>query len=438
MRTVTFRSVFEAVLRRMGIDPYGEAMRYDTGRAIVEHIQNAVDYAWSLQEWPELVITEERAFREIWRSGGQYRRSNLKGVPDEVYYIPDGLYYAVDPDAAGDPTPGTLPTDTDYFIASTSLDPYIPFDQAGRQSMGQVYGVYGSNPRASCASRYGFRPGPHGLQLQTNLSGTVWVKYKIRPSIFTLIPYADGHAYRFRDPIYDPITGECYVAVSDNTGLPPSSPVYWRVQPFPEFLKPYVVAQAAAMALLEWDDAEMNPERIGARMRISTVMAAEAEKYLERQYSLLVEQGYRAYYSLASNRGRSIPLGTSAFYWLTPEWIDAGVVSTLTDTFGDQWGQDLDDVDNDMQTQGLLLPLVNGQAYLDFTFTTPKVDSDGNPTTEWELENAVIENTDDADPLLLFFNIADRTAAGGRINLSAEPDSDNYLFRARVRVPIPV
>src|ERR1043165_736886 len=125
MRTVPFRSVYQGVLTRHGLDPL-DKIPQNTGRAIARHITRRARYGWQYWPWPELSHTEERPFRTIWNSTLQFLRSNAQGVPDELFYLGDSYvpslgpsapssfgpnfgYYVVLAAAPSDPPPGTAP-----------------------------------------------------------------------------------------------------------------------------------------------------------------------------------------------------------------------------------------------------------------------------------------------------------------------------------------
>src|SRR5262245_51357903 len=103
MRTVTFQSVYESVVRRHGLDPSSDAITQNTARTIAERINERVRTGWTYWPFPELTLTEERAYRTVWNSTHQFYRG------DELFYLPSATYYKVKPDAPSDPPIGQPP-----------------------------------------------------------------------------------------------------------------------------------------------------------------------------------------------------------------------------------------------------------------------------------------------------------------------------------------
>ena len=154
MRTVPWKSVYEGILRRAGMDPRGDAVLTDNGLAVSEHANARLRKAWFFWEWPEWTITEERAYRQIWNDTRQFYLAGANGKPDEVFYIPnvlthsleDAAYYRVKEDAIGNPPLGTPPTDTDFWEKMDQVESYVAFDQICRRRIGEVLEVFGIRP----------------------------------------------------------------------------------------------------------------------------------------------------------------------------------------------------------------------------------------------------------------------------------------------------
>src|SRR5215471_7056889 len=71
LRTVTFRSLYESILRQHGFDPTAD-VGHDTLRAVVDQLNTAVLYAWRYWEWPQLELLQERPFRTAWTNTLQF------------------------------------------------------------------------------------------------------------------------------------------------------------------------------------------------------------------------------------------------------------------------------------------------------------------------------------------------------------------------------
>src|SRR6266436_7782280 len=127
MRTVTFRSVYESVLRRMGYNPYADEPKEDVSQNVLFHINERIKFVWPVWDWPELNAVEWRAFRTVWTSTLQF------SAGDELYYLGDSV--TVPGSTTDPPTPGThagyykciltapigtLPTNATYFTLISS------------------------------------------------------------------------------------------------------------------------------------------------------------------------------------------------------------------------------------------------------------------------------------------------------------------------------
>src|SRR5947207_3328382 len=285
LRTVTYRSVYESILRRHGLDPVGDAVTHDTLRAVTEHINTRLSFAWHYWEWPQLTFMQNRAFRTVWTNALQFLKVNAEGVPDELYYATNGNYYRVLSTAPSDPPIATLPTNTTYFEQFTLVDRYILLDQVNQTPIGDVIAIYDNDPRLSVnrmAQKLPFRPTEREITLTwAGTSGTVWLVFKIVPSEFTAIPFVVGKTYALGDSIYHPADGECYRALqAAPTGDPTAQPAQWLKIPFPKIFARYVRAGAYGDGLRETDAGENDPVKLQIRNTKAGLAGGEAEAYL--------------------------------------------------------------------------------------------------------------------------------------------------------------
>src|ERR1044072_6984133 len=95
MRTVPFSNVTDGVMRRLGLNPTSDNVSQDRLRSIVQHINKRARWIWSRWDWPELRITEERAFRTIWSPTKSFFRVGANGKPDEFLWLDNMTYYRV-------------------------------------------------------------------------------------------------------------------------------------------------------------------------------------------------------------------------------------------------------------------------------------------------------------------------------------------------------
>lgn len=299
MRTVNFiDDVVYGVAGLLGIDETHDLLK-DHARAWVRSINTRLRYAWELWDWPELTITEERAFRQVWHTDVDY--TSGQGDNSEVYYIPNDTYYRVihNPDA------GTLPTDDDYFepITFSDLDRYIAYEQNGKQDIGQIYGVYNGSPRTNTPTmQWTTSPSGLGLDIGFNTGTTIWITYKPRAPKFTSQTYSTTVTYSRGDTVLDLDSGDCFTALLPGTNQGVDETSYWLRQEFPYVLSEYVTYAAAA------DQSDDSPTR--------DRYLSQADDFLSREIDKLTEQGEVHRYG--PKKPYRLPLGLSgysAIYW---------------------------------------------------------------------------------------------------------------------------
>jgi hypothetical protein len=308
MRTVTFKSVYEGIVRRHGMDPRGDAVSTDTGLSVTEAVNARVKRGWFFWEWPEWTVTEERAYRQIWNGNRQFYLAGPDGKPDEVFYIPNVAthslegagYYRVLEGASGDPPIGTTPTDATFWEKMDQVDTYVAFDQVCRRRIGEVLEVFRDNPATVKPPRkLVHRPTENGIQIY-DASGllTVFVRYLMPAERFTTFPYIDSRTYLRGDVVYLAAQGECYRAIQITQGKDPATEtLYWRRSLFPEVLAQYVKAGAYADCLRESDTSgERDPVILQIRGQQAAMADSEAEDEINRQCARLQAQGQYFHY----------------------------------------------------------------------------------------------------------------------------------------------
>lgn len=281
MRTVNFvQHVVYGIAHLLGVDPEQDLMR-DHARAWVDSINARVRYAWTFQRWPQVEVTEERAFRQVWFTDLVYVEDH--GDDSEVYYIPNQTYYRC---IANAPV-GTLPTDTDYFepIALADMERFISFDQTGKQAIELVVSVHREDPRVHrCTTTCPllFEPSPQGITVREGCGKTVWVTYQPPPPMFTSAAYSHMRDYVRGDLALGLGAGDCYVALAASLDKPFYLTSYWLKQEFPYFLAEYVKLDAAAD---QEGDAETKAD-----------LRFQAQEALRAETTKLSSQGYRPRY----------------------------------------------------------------------------------------------------------------------------------------------
>jgi hypothetical protein len=174
MRTVTLQSVVDGAAVRLGLD-ITQTMLAHTTAAIVEYVNSRLREAQERAVWPEFVRTEQRQYRADYNAGTSY------AIGDEVYYPTTGFYYRAT--AAGS---GNLPTNTSFWTESpTDFLRSIDFAQVGQTAIGEVLGVYGSDPRVRRgAPEYEFFLEEDALVVPLG-AARPWVVFCVRPTVYT-------------------------------------------------------------------------------------------------------------------------------------------------------------------------------------------------------------------------------------------------------------
>lgn len=307
MRTVTFKSVYDAILQRLGLDPLGDAITQDTARAITEHITERAATAWGMWDWPQLTLTEERAYRPPWYSTVQYHRAGADRRPDEFYYVSNQKYYKVKAGAPSDPPIGTLPTNTSFFESLDPVPTFIDRDQPGKLPIGQVLGIYKSDPSLNgnapndiCLK---FRPSERGTYICYAPLPTVFICYIVPPPTYTMVPWILGKFYVPGSRVFWPGLGhpypldypgfaEVYRCLAVTNAQPPTDPLFWAREPVPDFFASYLKAGAASDCLKE----TFTTGEDQVRLARAGALAAEANASIEAEIDALLAHGQKHFY----------------------------------------------------------------------------------------------------------------------------------------------
>jgi len=250
VRTVSFKSVFDAVIRRIGDDP-DVTVQDNTGRVVAEYISERIREGWEAYYWPEWTAIEERTFRSAFDLGVSY------AVDAEVYYPTTEQYYR-----AISASTGNLPSNSTFWeLAGNDFDRYISLDQPGQTPIGEVLAVHTANPRISpSALELGFWLSDNGIQIDGEMSA-VWVEFCLRPPEFTSQPYDPATTYAAGSVRYLASTGQCYRAREAVTAEAPNTSSKWEEMRLPYVLSRYAT-QAAYADVLTADGQHDNAGRV--------------------------------------------------------------------------------------------------------------------------------------------------------------------------------
>ncbi len=227
MRAVSYKSVLYGVATRLGIDP--TTLQTTTAASLAEYITEAVRHAWEMCLWPEWTFIQER----------------------------------------------------------TPVANVVSLDQAGQTAIGEVLGVWATNPDATdYAQELNFELKAEGIFIP-DATATVWVKFTGMAPEFSASEYAPTTAYAAGDVVYfAPTTpaqagqGECYMALQATTGNLPTVATHWALQVVPKVLGKMVKHAALASALRE----DGQYDKAGVEDRIATaILESEQGKILDKQ-----------------------------------------------------------------------------------------------------------------------------------------------------------
>ncbi|MDB4312097.1 hypothetical protein N9937_01575 [bacterium] len=255
MRTVTFLSVLHGAAHELGLDPTTGDFSTTLAARLAGHCNLRLPEVWEDAFWPELMLTEERAYRDAWAIGDTY------GLGDQVYYEDASAYYTSLQDANTGNQPDTATT---FWEEVEEFDRYILLDQTGKTPLGEVKQISTKNPKTN--RRYpgyiGFDLSDNGIQVSTRADVTVWVNFRRTVNLFTTTAWDSSVAYAVDDLVYVPSTGECYKSILAGTNQDPvTQTTYWTKVDFPKFLARFATLAIAAEELRSGEGQDSKAER---------------------------------------------------------------------------------------------------------------------------------------------------------------------------------
>ena len=106
----------------------------------------------------------------------------------------------------------------------------VLYDAVGLTPVGKVLKVYLLDPRTTRGPvDTPFRLGTSGVHCGFEHGTFVWLKFMLRAPTFTGVPFDNSKIYVTGDLVYDPVTGECFVAGSNIAPITGPAPVYGPV-----------------------------------------------------------------------------------------------------------------------------------------------------------------------------------------------------------------
>jgi hypothetical protein len=342
MRTVTFKHLYDRIVRRAGLDPLTDIGQAEA-RALVDCINLRIAHIWPLTPFPELMRTQERGFRPIWDSHAQYRQQNLNTnvLADEVMWTNNAgntwvYYQAKSPPGWGttDPTgfrpnpnpppanllgiappletwdplnppppPHPIPAVHSYhWIVIDTPTAYLDFDVPGLlPPIGTAYGVYSTNPSGNNTQNVQgdvtktfdalrFQPSQAGVRVIGSHNNTVFVWFQIAAPQYSIVPYIrENKGYVIGDRVYNPDDGRVYRCVSPQaTG--PMNLGFWREEIVPDFFQGYLIAGSCADYL---KNGPANDPAVQAKLASAQVCETEATEKYQALVDRLGIHGYK-------------------------------------------------------------------------------------------------------------------------------------------------
>lgn len=196
MRTTSFKSLRDSVLRRMGLDA-AQPVLGSQAAALADYIETSLSDVWALYDWPDVTLTEAR-------------------TP-----VGSVITYRV----AGENTIGQILRITDFLPSSTRLVQTLSFAD-------------NDDSATITDARY-------------TADTEVQVKFRRPEPRLTSTSFAAGTAYSPGDVVYYEATGDCYLCIAATTGNLPTSTTHWERQSIPAIFSAYIRAAAFAHTLEE-------------------------------------------------------------------------------------------------------------------------------------------------------------------------------------------
>jgi len=198
-RSVTFNSVVDGVFALAGVTRTTAADPTALLAQVIEFVNTRVREGIEYDFWPELCPVEERTYRDAWASATTYAAGAEVWFPNDDpdlagYYAAKG---APDAPAAGQ-SPETHPAKWTRLVAFAR---YIALEQTGRTPIGEVVSLHRQDLRRNPhAPRLPFTVSADGIVPPQDAPNVVFLKFRIRPPVYSAANYADATPANFPVP----------------------------------------------------------------------------------------------------------------------------------------------------------------------------------------------------------------------------------------------
>lgn len=142
------------------------------------------------------------------------------------------------------------PSITEWESRTVTVDAtngnYVPFQEAGKNTIEAVFAVRDGNPFASeTSTNLAWGLGSRGIRVPENYA-TVWVFYRKERPVFTGDAYSASASYSIGDQVYDSAQGDFYNCTAASTGNAVTDTNYWEKVEIPREFEHYLVQGAYA------------------------------------------------------------------------------------------------------------------------------------------------------------------------------------------------
>lgn len=272
MRTVPFRGVLDEVFS-IGVGRPLDTSSQSELDLVVSRINRRLDEAWNWAMWPDVIRSQERAFKAPWHASLAYSSG------DVVWSTAEEAYY----EAAQDVPAGTDVSNTAYWTETTKPTAnLIDWEQYSLDAIGRVWKVSNKDATQYSSLRsYPWQERHDGFLVDDALTAnTAWILFSLRCPLFSGKPHSGTVNYYTGDIVLSPLAetagrfpqqGECYKAILDAEGNNA-----WQLVEFPARLVLPVTTGAAGDVLRYYGQKDRGAE-----------MIAEARTYLEDEAAKL-------------------------------------------------------------------------------------------------------------------------------------------------------
>lgn len=283
MKTCTIKSVYEAIVRKRGLNPLTANLSAADKALIADYINSRMPEGYERMFWSDLMLSEQREYRDTWDDEANY----VTG--DEVYHVATdgGEHYYIslkDENIGKDPDVET----TWWAEVGDDFLRTLSFQQDGKTEIGSVdlqNCVFDKDPRLY---RFADRIEDvifyeDGILVSADEApARPWIWFRPPVPEFSLTDWDAATAYAIGDLCYYATTGECYRALQVSTNKNPyQQTAYWTPVEFPAFLKTFIVWAAHAEYLL--DPVEHGKAEGRAQDELTGLEDAEDQKGVQRK-----------------------------------------------------------------------------------------------------------------------------------------------------------